>query len=91
MRAVWIQTGIACLLILLPIQHLIMSVDPLLSIMATPTVLSYVEYSFRHPTIKRSIFFPWIHILFILPNVGMLILIVRQQGMQGKLSYVKSL
>ena len=26
LRAVWIQTGIACLLILLPIQHLIMSV-----------------------------------------------------------------
>ncbi|MEC7159871.1 MAG: amino acid permease [Bacteroidota bacterium] len=85
LRAVWIQTGIACLLILLPIQHLIMSVGSSLSIMATLTVLSYVEYSFRHPTVKRSIFFPWIHILFILLNVGMLILIVRQQGMQASL------
>ena len=85
LRAVWIQTGIALLLILLPIQHLIMSVGSSLSIMATLTVLSYVEYSFRHPGVKRSIFFPWIHILFILLNVGMLILIVRQQGMQASL------
>ena len=84
-RAVWTQTGIACLLILLPIQHLIMSVGSSLSIMATLTVLSYVEYSFRHPTVKRSIFFPWIHLLFILLNVGMLTLIVRQQGMQASL------
>jgi len=85
LRAVWIQTGIASLLILLPIQHLIMSVGSSLSIMATLTVLSYVEYSFRHPTVKSSIFFPWIHILFIILNVGMLILIVQQQGMQASL------
>lgn len=85
LRAVWIQTSIACLLILLPIQHLIMSVGSSLSLMATLTVLSYVEYTFRHANVKRSIFFPWIHILFILLNVGMLILIVQQQGMQASL------
>ena len=85
LRAVWIQTGIACLLILLPIQHLVMSVGSSLSIMATLTVLSYVEHSVRHPHVERSVYFPWIHILFILLNIGMLILIVRQQGMQASL------
>ncbi|MGB1119325.1 MAG: APC family permease [Chitinophagales bacterium] len=85
LRAVWIQTGIACILILLPIQHLVMSVGSSLSIMATLTVLSYVEHSVRHPNVERSVYFPWIHILFILLNIGMLILIVRQQGMQASL------
>ena len=46
-----------------------MSVGSSLSIMATLTVLSYMEYSFKHPTVKRSKYFPWIHILFILLNV----------------------
>ena len=85
LRAIWIQTGIACLLILLPIQHLIMSVGSSLSIMATLTVLSYIEYTIKHPEVNRSKYFPWIHILFVILNVVMLVLIVRQQGMQASL------
>lgn len=85
LRAIWIQTGIACCLILFPIQHLIMSVGSSLSIMATLTVLSYVEYTLKHPEVNRSKYFPWIHILFVILNVVMLVLIVRQQGMQASL------